>query len=37
MFADAIEFAIRLRRFPKQMKAFGVGPITGEMRQFPYT
>ena len=28
---------IRRWRSPKQLKTFGVGPITGEMRQFSHT
>jgi len=33
----SIEFVIRLWRSPKQQKAFGGGPITDELRQFPHT
>ena len=37
----SIEFAIMPpavgRRAPKQLKAFGVGSITGELRQLPHT
>ena len=37
MFSGCLNIYGRLRGSPKQLKTFGVGPITGELRPLPHT